>query len=45
MRALDTLDWIFIGLYFLVLAGIVIWVLRKKHPSNMKYSSLVFQDT
>ena len=37
MKALDTLDWIFIGLYFLVLAGIVIWVLRKKQKNTEDY--------
>tara|TARA_B100001059_G_scaffold188946_1_gene191503 strand:- start:1413 stop:3032 length:1620 start_codon:yes stop_codon:yes gene_type:complete len=37
MKALDTLDWIFIGLYFLVLAGIVIWVVRKKQKNTEDY--------
>ena len=37
MRALDTLDWIFIGLYFLVLAGIVIWVERNKQKNTEDY--------
>ena len=37
MKALDTLDWIFIGLYFLVLAGIVIWVVRKKQKDTEDY--------
>ena len=37
MKALDTLDWIFIGLYFLVLAVIVIWVVRKKQKNTEDY--------
>lgn len=37
MKTLDTLDWIFIGLYFLVLAGIAIWIIRKKQSNTEDY--------
>ncbi|WP_417361058.1 sodium:solute symporter [Galbibacter sp.] len=37
MKTLDTLDWICIGLYFLVLAGIAIWIIRKKQNNTEDY--------
>ncbi len=37
MKTLDTLDWIFIVVYFLILAGIVIWVIRKKQQNTEDY--------
>ncbi|PRX46860.1 sodium:solute symporter [Salegentibacter salegens] len=37
MKALDTFDWIAISLYFLVLAGIVVWVIRKKQSNTEDY--------
>lgn len=37
MKTLDSLDWIFIGIYFLVLMGIVIWVIRKKQQNTEDY--------
>ena len=37
MKTLDTLDWIFIVVYFLFLAGIVVWVIRKKQQNTEDY--------
>ena len=37
MKTLDTLDWIVIGLYFLVLAGIAFWVIKKKQSNTEDY--------
>ncbi len=37
MQSLDTLDWISIALYFLVLIGIAIWVIRKKEANTEDY--------
>ncbi|MDT0690536.1 sodium:solute symporter [Salegentibacter sp. F188] len=37
MQTLDTFDWIAIGLYFLVLAGIAVWVIRKKQENTADY--------
>ena len=37
MQKLDTLDWISIGLYFLVLIGIAVWVIRKKKANTEDY--------
>ncbi|UOB16502.1 sodium:solute symporter [Abyssalbus ytuae] len=37
MKTLDTLDWIFIGIYFLVLVGIAIWIIRKKQKNTEDY--------
>lgn len=37
MKALDTFDWVAISLYFLVLAGIVVWVIRKKQSNTEDY--------
>ncbi|HZJ21243.1 MAG TPA: sodium:solute symporter [Pricia sp.] len=37
MKTLDTLDWISISLYFLVLAGIAVWVIRNKKDNTEDY--------
>jgi len=37
MKALDTFDWIAIAIYFLILAGIVVWVIRKKQSNTEDY--------
>ena len=37
MNTFATLDWIVIGLYFLVLAGLAIWVIRKKQQTTEDY--------
>ncbi len=37
MQVLDTLDWISITLYFLILAGIAVWVIRKKKDNTEDY--------
>ena len=37
MQALDTLDWICITLYFLILGGIAVWVIRKKEDNTEDY--------
>ena len=37
MQPLDTFDWISITLYFLVLIGIAIWVIRKKEENTEDY--------
>ncbi|MFT6995162.1 MAG: SSS family solute:Na+ symporter [Sediminicola sp.] len=37
MQPLDTLDWISISLYFLILVGIAIWVIRKKEDNTEDY--------
>ena len=37
MQPLDTLDWFSITLYFLVLIGIAIWVIRKKENNTEDY--------
>ncbi|NEW77892.1 MAG: sodium/solute symporter [Gelidibacter sp.] len=37
MKTLDGLDWVSIGLYFLVLLGIVVWVVRKKQANTEDY--------
>jgi len=37
MKSLDTLDWIFIVLYFLVLFGVAIWVILKKNENTEDY--------
>jgi SSS family solute:Na+ symporter len=37
MKTLDTFDWVSIGLYFLILIGIVIWVVRKKQANTEDY--------
>ena len=37
MQQLDTLDWISIALYFMLLLGIIIWVIRKKKDNTEDY--------
>ncbi|MEE2770592.1 MAG: sodium:solute symporter [Bacteroidota bacterium] len=37
MQTLDTLDWVFIGVYFLILAGIAIWIIRNKKENTEDY--------
>ncbi len=37
MKSLDTLDWIIIALYFLVLFGVAIWVILKKNENTEDY--------
>ena len=37
MQTLDTSDWVSIIVYFLILAGIVIWVIRKKQDNTEDY--------
>ena len=37
MKTLDSFDWITISLYFLVLLGIAVWVIRKKKESTEDY--------
>lgn len=37
MKSLDTLDWVFIALYFLVLFGVAIWVILKKTDNTEDY--------
>jgi SSS family solute:Na+ symporter len=37
MKSLDLLDWMAIALYFLVLAAIAIWVIRKKENNTEDY--------
>ena len=37
MKTLDTLDWISIALYFIVLLGIAVWVIRKKKNNTEDY--------
>lgn len=37
MQKLDNLDWISIALYFLVLIGIAVWVIRKKKANTEDY--------
>ncbi|TLP72732.1 sodium:solute symporter [Maribacter sp. ACAM166] len=37
MQPLDTLDWISISLYFLILVGIAVWVIRKKEDNTEDY--------
>jgi len=37
MKTLDTLDWISISIYFLILIGIVVWVVRKKQANTEDY--------
>jgi SSS family solute:Na+ symporter len=37
MKTLDLLDWVSIGIYFLVLLGIVVWVVRKKQANTEDY--------
>lgn len=37
MQQLDTLDWVSISLYFLLLVGVAIWVIRKKENNTEDY--------
>lgn len=37
MKTLDTFDWIAISIYFLVLLGIALWVIRKKENNTEDY--------
>ncbi|WP_375325237.1 sodium:solute symporter [Flagellimonas sp. GZD32] len=37
MKTLDTFDWISISIYFLVLLGIALWVIRKKENNTEDY--------
>ncbi|MEH6679051.1 MAG: sodium:solute symporter [Sediminicola sp.] len=37
MQTLDLLDWVSIALYFLVLIGIAVWVIRKKQDNTEDY--------
>ena len=37
MQGFDTFDWIVIGTYFLVLAGIAFWVIRQKQSNTEDY--------
>ncbi|MGB6151177.1 MAG: sodium:solute symporter [Pricia sp.] len=37
MQPLDTFDWISISLYFLLLLGIAVWVIRKKEDNTEDY--------
>lgn len=37
MKTLDTLDWLSISVYFLVLMGIAIWVIRKRQDNTEDY--------
>lgn len=37
MQLLETLDWIIVGIYFLLIAGIAAWTMRKKKDSAQEY--------
>ncbi|WP_029033831.1 sodium:solute symporter [Salinimicrobium terrae] len=37
MQTLDTFDWLSIGIYFAILLGIVVWVIRKKQSNTEDY--------
>ena len=37
MQTLDTFDWISIAIYFIVLLGIAVWVIRKKQDNTEDY--------
>ncbi len=37
MQLLETLDWLVIGFYFLIIAGIAAWTMRKKKDSAQEY--------
>lgn len=37
MKSLESLDWIFIGIYFAILFGVAIWVILKKNNSTEDY--------
>lgn len=37
MKTLDFLDWVMIGFYFLILAGIAVWVILKRKDNTQDY--------
>ena len=37
MQTLDTFDWVAISIYFLILLGIALWVIRKKENNTEDY--------
>ena len=37
MQGFDTLDWVVIGGYFLILMGIAVWVIRQKQDDTEDY--------
>ena len=37
MKTLDSLDWIFIAIYFVVLLGLALWVIGKKQKNTEDY--------
>ncbi|GGG42169.1 solute:sodium symporter (SSS) family transporter [Croceivirga lutea] len=37
MKTLDSLDWIFIAVYFTVLVGIAVWIIKKKKSNTEDY--------
>ena len=37
MQLFETLDWIVIGLYFAIIAGISVWSMRRKKDSTTDY--------
>ena len=37
MNGFETLDWIVIGIYFLVIAGVAIWVMTRKQTNTEDY--------
>lgn len=37
MKTLDALDWVTIAIYFLILLGIAVWVIRKKQANTEDY--------
>lgn len=37
MKTLDLLDWVSIGIYFAILLGIVVWVVRKRQANTEDY--------
>ena len=37
MQALATLDWLVIGVFFIALIGIIVWVVRQKQNDSADY--------
>ena len=37
MKGLESLDWIVIGIYFLCIFGVTVWVLKRKQKSTEEY--------
>ncbi|MEL6671721.1 MAG: sodium:solute symporter [Bacteroidota bacterium] len=37
MNGLETLDWVVVGIYFLVIAGLAVWVIRQKTTNTEDY--------